>query len=331
MLDQLQSETSLTAPFEEFSLKPMPLSHRQEIIEKPARIAGLKVEERLVTQAMQDSSTEDALPLLAFALRALYERFGHDGDLTYAQYVSLGDAEYQASGDGKSGLNPVENAIRRRADEVIADIGASQKDLDALRDAFSPALVHIDDKGEYARQTAPLSKLPSAALPLIEKLINARLLVEHAEGGERMIEVTHESLLRKWPLLRGWLDEERDFLAGIQRLEQDLRDWEAAPADQKSAALLTGLEARACQDLDCGTAAQARCAAKGIHRCQHRARRPGADCRGRAHRAREEIDQAHALAATCGLSLTRRHHGGGRLAQLYGGQARVPAVRVESK
>ena len=242
MLDQLQSETSLTAPFEEFSLKPMPLSHRQEIIEKPARIAGLKVEERLVTQAMQDSSTEDALPLLAFALRALYERFGHDGDLTYAQYVSLGDAEYQASGDGKSGLNPVENAIRRRADEVIADIGASQKDLDALRDAFSPALVHIDDKGEYARQTAPLSKLPSAALPLIEKLINARLLVEHAEGGERMIEVTHESLLRKWPLLRGWLDEERDFLAGIQRLEQDLRDWEAAPADQKSAALLAGLK-----------------------------------------------------------------------------------------
>ena len=119
-------------------LKPMPLSHRQEIIEKPARIAGLKVEERLVTQAMKDSSTEDALPLLAFALRALYERFGHDGDLTYAQYVSLGDAEYQASGDGKSGLNPVENAIRRRADEVIADIGASQKDLDALRDASRP-------------------------------------------------------------------------------------------------------------------------------------------------------------------------------------------------
>ena len=54
MLDQLQSEASLTAPFEEFSLKPMPLSHRQEIIEKPARIAGRSSYANRTVEAARD-------------------------------------------------------------------------------------------------------------------------------------------------------------------------------------------------------------------------------------------------------------------------------------
>ena len=43
-----------------------------------------------------------------------------------------------------------------------------------------------------------------------------------------MVEVAHEALLRKWPSLRAWLDEAREFLAGKQQLEVDLRDWERA-------------------------------------------------------------------------------------------------------
>ena len=54
--------------------------------------------------------------------------------------------------------------------------------------------------------------------------------------------MAHEALLRKWPLLRGWLDEEREFLIGKDQLEQDLLDWEKAPADQKNDALLSGLK-----------------------------------------------------------------------------------------
>ena len=57
-----------------------------------------------------------------------------------------------------------------------------------------------------------------------------------------MVEVAHEALLRKWPLLRGWLDEEREFLIGKDQLEQDLLDWEKAPAAEKTEALLSGLK-----------------------------------------------------------------------------------------
>jgi hypothetical protein len=50
-----------------------------------------------------------------------------------------------------------------------------------------------------------------------------------------MVEVAHEALLRKWPLLRGWLDEEREFLIGKDQLEQDLLDWEKAPPQKTEA------------------------------------------------------------------------------------------------
>jgi hypothetical protein len=63
-LGQLQSATSLTARFEEFSLGPMPLSRIPQVIEGPARRTGLRVEDEFVQQAAHDAETEDALPLL---------------------------------------------------------------------------------------------------------------------------------------------------------------------------------------------------------------------------------------------------------------------------
>ncbi len=89
-LGELQQAPALTAPFEEFSLKPMPLARVRDIIEGPARVAGLTVDDALVAAAMNDAATDDALPLLAFALRELYDRFGqkktpHAGSLPGAR------------------------------------------------------------------------------------------------------------------------------------------------------------------------------------------------------------------------------------------------------
>ena len=66
----------------------------------------------------------------------------------------------------------------------------------------------------------PWRSLPPRALPLIERLAKARLLTILEERGVRTVEVAHEALLRKWPLLRGWLDEEREFLVGKSQLER---------------------------------------------------------------------------------------------------------------
>jgi hypothetical protein len=233
-LGLLQSAERLTARFEEFSLAPMPLARIAQIIEGPARVAGLGIDEALVHQAARDAETEDALPLLAFALRELYDRASDDN------YLSL--AEYNALGDAKEELTPLENAVRKAADDVLAEARPGDEELTALREAFVPAMVRVNEQGEYVRRPARWDELPSKSHSLLERLAKARLLIVSQDGDDRMVEVAHEALLRKWPRLRSWLDDAREFLAGKQQLERDLHDWERAPEADKTGALLTGLK-----------------------------------------------------------------------------------------
>jgi WD40 repeat protein len=229
-LGQLQQVPGLT--FEEFSLKPMVLDRVRDVIEGPARVAGIAVEDALVGAAMKDAATQDALPLLAFTLRELRDRFGGDR-LTLANYQSLGDPA--------AGLTPLENALRKRADEVLDKAKPAEDELEALRQAFVPAMVRVNEEGDYVRRPARWTDLPAGAHALLRKLADARLLVIGQDGGETSVEVAHEALLRKWPRLRAWLDQQREFLIGKTQLERALADWERAADAEKDAALLHGL------------------------------------------------------------------------------------------
>ena len=256
----LQSLPELTPSLETLPLWPLTLEHYGEIIKGPARVAGLKVEEAFVARAVQDTATEDALPLLAFALRQLHDRYGGDGVL------SLSD--YQALGDPGAGLSPLENAVMQAADGVLQAQRPDEMSLKALREAFVPAMVRVSELGSYARRAAPWDALPEAARPLLDALVTARLLVRrHGEGQPSTVEVAHEALLRVWPLLRGWLVDSRDFLLGTQQLEEDLSQWQAASSADKPQALLSGLK------LAKGAAPPG---AAGLHSGQPTARHPAA-------------------------------------------------------
>jgi WD40 repeat protein len=237
-LGRLQSRMTR---FDQISLGLFPLARVREIIEGPAGVGGFHVEEALIASAIADMGTDDALPLLAFTLRELHDRFvGPRGQRT-AREIQLSLAHYRMLGDPTSGLNPLENAVRRRADEVVDSSRLSDKDLGALREAFIGAMVRIDDQGQYVRQPAPWDDLPVLAQPILEDLARARLVVIRTDAGVKTVEVAHEALLRKWPLLRTWLDAARDFLVGRAQLRYALDDWERAAATEKTAALLRGL------------------------------------------------------------------------------------------
>jgi len=230
---QAAEKDGFTTRFEEVSLAPMPLAQIPAIIKGPAKVAGLTVEDAFVQQAAAHAETEDALPLLAFALRRLNERFGGDGHLSLA--------DYQAMGDAQADLSPLENAVRDSADEVLGK-QPSKEQKKALRDAFVPAMVRFE-QGNYVRRPARWDALPPEALPLLERLVSARLLISRVDkGGHRLLEVAHEALLRKWPLLRRWLDEDREFLIGIQQIEQDMALWQSASPANKQRALLNDLK-----------------------------------------------------------------------------------------
>ena len=233
-LGYLQAAEGLTVPLQELSLAPLAGVRIAEIIKGPAQVAGIELEEAFVQAAVQDARTDDALPLLAFALRELHDGYGKD------RMFSLSD--YRALGNAQEGLSPLENAVRRAADGVLELCRPSQLELEALRDAFVPALVRVNDQGDYTRRPAPWELLPPLAQPLLMRLVEARLLSVDQRGQERWVEVAHEALLRKWPLLRQWLDEAREFLVGSQQLERELGDWQRAQGPDKEAALLSGLK-----------------------------------------------------------------------------------------
>src|SRR5262249_8663928 len=70
-LGPVQCMPTFEGRFEVFPIATVPREHIRQIIEGPARVVGLRIEEDLIAAAMRDAATDDALPLLAFALRRL--------------------------------------------------------------------------------------------------------------------------------------------------------------------------------------------------------------------------------------------------------------------
>src|SRR5262245_1338925 len=191
---------------------PMPLRNFPAIIQGPARLAGLQLDDGLVEVIVQDTGTRDALPLLAFTLRRLYERYGDDGRLTVGEYESLGR---------------LEGAIREEAQRVIAEANPSPDELEALHAAFVPTMVRISAEGGYARRRALLATMTQRAVPLLRRFVDARLLVTDRDAqGRETIEVAHEALLRTWPQLSSWLTEDRDKLRLLESIQHAAEEWD---------------------------------------------------------------------------------------------------------
>ena len=216
-----------------FTLGPMPRDRLGAIIEGPARIADIQIEPGLTERILADAGAPEALPLLAFALRELNERYGQDKRLKIV--------EYEALGDPAANLSPLENAVRRKAEDAFTAAAPGEAEARALREAFLGSLTRISDDGARMKRPARLAGLPPAAAPLIRQLTEARLLTISGEGDERTVEVTHDALFTAWPQLKAWLDEEQDFLHARRQIEEARQMWNAAPPAEKPKALLSGL------------------------------------------------------------------------------------------
>jgi formylglycine-generating enzyme required for sulfatase activity len=228
---QLQEEPALDGIAKiPFDLSPMPKGSYAEVIRGPAqRLTGtkrvLKIEDTLPDVLLADieaGGAKDALPLLAFTLERLYVEHGGDGDLTVAEYRSLGGIKGSIEA-------AVERALKAADTDpaIPRDRGARLK---LLRLGLIPWLAGIDpDTGAPRRRVARLSEIPSEARPLIQHLVEQRLLATDVsrETGEATIEPAHEALLRQWGLLGGWLTEDAALLAVLEGVKRGSRDWAA--------------------------------------------------------------------------------------------------------
>src|SRR6478672_5210817 len=203
------------------NLKPLPPAGYMEVITGPARRATaagsrLSIEPALVDRLLSETAAgADALPLLALTLERLYCDFGDDGDLTVAEYESMGG---------------MAQMVQNEVDYLLAaDPEQRRAQLDTLHDAFIPWLATINpDNDEPMRRLARWDKLPAASHPLIQAMVEKRLLVKGNRDGEVVVEVALESLLRQWRELAAWLREEAQDLKDADSLERAAADWGAS-------------------------------------------------------------------------------------------------------
>ena len=197
--------------FETLNVGPMSVDGFAQVIEGPAELAGIELQAGLVQAMVGDTETEDALPLLAFTLRELWEGYGQD--------ARLGVDEYREK------LGGLHGAVALAAEAVLTSRTLSEREEADLRTAFL-AMVRINEDGQYARQPARWSELPPSVHDLLDRFVEARLLVARGDERENRLEVAHEALLRSWHRLVGWLDEDRSFLLWRRRIEEARREWE---------------------------------------------------------------------------------------------------------
>ena len=209
-----------------FSLPPMPIAAYREVIEgPPRRLEGgrlLRVPpqltESLATEAARGGG--DALPLLAFTLERLWNDYSATGVLAPDGYdAALGFAE---------AINAaVERALATAVRAGVAPLDEGAR-LALLRRGLIPWLAGIDPATKAPRRRrARIAEIPPEARGLMEHLVQARLLTTDMDGAEAVIEPAHEALLRRWGVLRGWLEEDLTLLVVLEGVLEATRDWEA--------------------------------------------------------------------------------------------------------
>ena len=96
-------------------IEPLSRARLPVVIQQPAQRAGLQFAPGLVEQMVGEATGGDALPLLAFMLRELYQRAGADGTVTVAEYEALGGV-----------IGALQSRADRLSDELTAGAAVSR-------------------------------------------------------------------------------------------------------------------------------------------------------------------------------------------------------------
>ncbi|MEU2622023.1 NACHT and WD repeat domain-containing protein [Streptomyces sp. NPDC007157] len=208
---------------------PMTQNGLAEAITAPAGLCGLRLQSGLVEIMLRDlgllrltaevglgeekgddreAADAGVLPLLAHALQAVWER---------RKGKTLTLAGYRAAGG-------IHGAIAATADACYRAL--ETEGLQELAQTLLLRLIQVTDKTETRRRMRPADLLVDLPLPdatvVLDALTEARLITRDTDA----VEIAHEVLIRAWPRLRTWVEDDRAGLLIRQRLAAAARLWQ---------------------------------------------------------------------------------------------------------
>ena len=205
----------------EFLIPRMTRDQIQEAIEGPIRVRGAAIAPRLLFRLLNDvQDNQDQLPVLQHALMRtwdLWQRSPQSG------VAALDLEHYEATGG-------MHEALSRHADEIFDDLPSGPHRTAAAR--IFKALTERGPDGRGIRRPTRLDRL--AAIAAVEGSIVQRVIEAYRAPGvtflmppatsalddAAVIDISHESLMRVWRRLRGWVEEEAQSARIYRRLHE---------------------------------------------------------------------------------------------------------------
>ena len=198
----------------------MTRDQRRAAIEEPVRIAGGSISRRLVNRVLNDAGDDpDQLPIMQHALMRTWENWKESGPppgqpMDLDNYVAIGGMAEELS---------------KHANEAYDDLDDKGKDIS--RQMFQCLTEKGTDNRQIRRATdvATLAKVVGVTVPELTAVIQTfrkagrSFLVPPPPmplDDDTRIDISHESLIRRWSRLAGWVEEEAESAAIYRRLDQ---------------------------------------------------------------------------------------------------------------
>jgi len=192
----------------------------REVIEKPAEAGGWEFEQGLVDYLLREVGDEPgALPLLQMALHKTWQR-RRGRKMTFSGYGEVGNIHLSLIDRAElvyhQGLNTMEQAIAQNLFMRLTELGEGTQDG---RRAI--LLSELSESSEEDRMTGDMKQF-------LQKMADATLITV----SDKTIHVSHESLIRQWPRLHHWIEENREELRVQRQLSRDAKQWQSSSRHQ---------------------------------------------------------------------------------------------------
>lgn len=193
-------------------------------MEEPAKRGGWEFEPGLVDLLLQDIGADGgkapepgALPLMSHALLETWHR-RQGRKLTMSGYLATGGIRGAIADTAddvfQNEFDETQQQIARNIFLRLTHFGEDDVTVDTRRRVTFKELIHNPEDELLVRE-------------VITKLADARLIITDNE----MAEVAHEALIREWPTLREWLEEDREGLRLHRHLTLSAESWERRKRD----------------------------------------------------------------------------------------------------
>lgn len=205
----------------QFLIPRMTDDNRREAITGPVIIGGGEITAPLVNRLLNDAGDDPAqLPILQHALARTWdywkERCNAEGPIDIDHYEAVGG---------------MSEALSNHANEAFGEI-AVLPELRPLTSRLFKALTEKEADNREGRRPATIGEIAAAAEASeeqVKKIVEAFRREDRsflmpppptALNSDTLIDISHESLIRGWVMLRKWVDEEADAARQYVRLAE---------------------------------------------------------------------------------------------------------------